>query len=78
MALESGVAADAALEAHQTEAAEAAEAAAAPPPVRRKPPSSHRVYPQTTASACSHPVVDYGPHGRRRPAIRPPAHAHER
>ena len=62
-------------------AAEAAEAAesAAPPPVRRGPPSSHaQSYPQTTASAFSHPVVDDGPHGRRRPAIWPAAHAHVR
>ena len=36
--------------------AEAAEAAVAAP-VRRGPPPSHRVYPQTTASACAHPVV---------------------
>ena len=49
-------------------------------PVRREPPSSHRAYPQTTASAhrMHALLVDDGPHGRRRPAIRPAAHAHER
>ena len=46
MAIESEVAAKAVLVASQTKAAEAAEA-----PVRREPPSSHRVYPETTASA---------------------------
>ena len=79
----SEVEAAAALAANQAagEAAPAAAAeieSAAPPPVRRGPPSSHRGYPQTTASACSHPVVDDGPHGRRRPAIRHAAHAHAR
>eukprot|EP00964_Phaeocystis_antarctica_P097920 scaffold63991_cov59-Phaeocystis_antarctica.AAC.4 len=43
------VAAEAGLVASQTKATEAAEAAEAP--VRREPPSSHRVYPETTASA---------------------------
>ena len=49
-------------------------------PVRREPPSSHRAYPQTTASThrMHALLVDDGPHGRRRPAIRPAAHAHER
>ena len=49
-------------------------------PVRREPSLSHRVHPQTTASAhrMHALLVDDGPHGRRRPAIRPAAHAHER
>ena len=76
MAPESGVAADVTLVENQTEAVEAAYAAAAPPPVRREPPSSHTCYPQTTASAhrMHALLVDDGPHGRRRPAIRPAAH----
>eukprot|EP00964_Phaeocystis_antarctica_P000674 scaffold373_cov66-Phaeocystis_antarctica.AAC.2 len=77
MAPESRLAADEILVANQTVAAETVNAAA-PPPVRRGPPLSHKCYPQTTASACSNPVVDDGPHGRRRSAIRPAAHAHER
>ena len=56
MAPESG-GADATLVENQTEAVEAAYAAAAPPMVRRGPPPPHRVYPQTTASACSHTLL---------------------
>eukprot|EP00964_Phaeocystis_antarctica_P075336 scaffold46473_cov64-Phaeocystis_antarctica.AAC.2 len=78
MAPESRLAADEILVANQAEAGETANAAA-PPPVRRGPPPCTECIPSDhSLRMCSHPVVDDGPHCRRRPAIRLAAHAHER
>ena len=82
MQTESEVEAAATLEANQVVAA--AEAAEAVAPVRRKPPSSHRVYPQSTASAhCMHALLSTTARRTRSPSppyafIRLAAHAHER
>ena len=57
----------------------AEEEARAAAPVRREPPFIAQSL-SSDHSLCmlTHPVVDDGPHGRRRPAIRLAAHAHVR